>query len=149
MKTDIGNALCSTPGVSARVDQMSDAELVGMAAAVMDELKRRSEKRKASTETVTVGQDAGAGAIVRFEDGIPIDRPAWFYLPFLPGLSKYFQPSKVGSVSVYREPLPQGKVLVVTKGLEVVARVRVGGNRRKVEAGGALIEGRLTLTPDR
>jgi hypothetical protein len=128
---------------------MSDAELVGIAAAVMDELKRRSEKRRASTETVTVGQDTRAGVIVRFEDGMPVDRPAWFYLPFLPGLSKYFQPSRVGSVSVYREPLPQGKVLVITKGVKVISRVRVGGDRKKVEAGGAMIEGRLTLVPDR
>jgi hypothetical protein len=128
---------------------MSDSELVGIAAAALNELKRRSEKRKAFTETVTVGQDARAGAIVRFEDGTPVDRPAWFYLPFLSGLSKYFQPSKVGDISVYREPLPEGKVLVITKGPEVVARVRVGGDRNKVEAGGALIEGRLTPLPDR
>jgi hypothetical protein len=149
VNTDMGNTFCFTPGASIRMGQMSDAELIGMAAAVMDELKRRWEKRKASTETVTVGQDARAGAIVRFEDGTPVDRPAWFYLPFLPGLSKYFQPSRVGSVSVYREPLPEGKVLVITKGPKVVARVRIGGDRKKVEVGGALIEGRLTPLPER
>lgn len=148
MNTDIGMALCHTPGPSACVSQMSDAELIGIAAAAMGELKRRSERRKASTETVTVGQDARAGAIVRFEDGTPVDRAAWFYLPFLPGMSKYFQPIRRGSVSVYREALPEGQVLVITKGAEVVARVRVGGEQRKVEAGGAAIEGRLTLLPD-
>jgi hypothetical protein len=119
-----------------------------MAAAVMDELKRRSEKRKASTEIVTVGQDTRAGAIVRFEDGTPVDRPGWFYLPFLPGLSKFFQPSRVGSASLYQETLPEGKVLVITKGPEVVACVRVGGEYRRIEAGGALIEGRLTPLPE-
>lgn len=135
--------------INTRVCLMSDTELVGIATAIMDELKRRSEKREAYTEIVTVGQDARAGAIVRFEDGTPVDRPGWFYLPFLSGLSKYFQPSRHGSVSLYREALPEGKVLVITKGPEVVARVRVGGERRKIEACGAVIEGRLTLLPDR
>lgn len=133
--------------IDTRVGLLSDAELAGFAAAVMDELKRRSERRKASTETVTVGQNTREGAIVRFEDGTPVDRPGWFYLPFLPGLSKYFQPPRLGSASVYREVLPEGKVLVITKGPDVVARMRVGGDRRRIEAGGAMIEGRLTLIP--
>ncbi len=127
---------------------MSDAELIGIAATVMCELKRRSEKRNASAGTVMISQDTRAGAIVRFEDGTPVDRPAWFYLPFLLGMSKHFQPAKRGSASVYHEALPEGQVLMITKGPDVVARVRVGGEQRKIEAGGATIEGRLTLIPD-
>jgi hypothetical protein len=172
MDTDIGKPLRFTPHALALLDTgasrdfpvhggkittdintcaglMSDAELIGIAATVMDELKRRSEKRNASAGTVMISQDTRAGAIVRFEDGTPVDRPAWFYLPFLPGLSKYFQPARRGSASVYHEELPEGQVLVVTKGPDVVARVRVGGEQRKIEAGGATIEGRLTLIPDR
>ncbi len=134
--------------INMRVGLMSDAELIGIAAVVMSELKQRSQKRNASAETVTVGQDTRAGAIVRFEDGTPVDRPGWFYLPFLPGLSKYFQPFRHGSVFIYREALHEGQILQITKGPDVVVRVRVGGNRRKIEAGGAVAEGRLTLIPD-
>ncbi len=139
----------NTTDINNCADLMSDAELIGIAVTVMNELKRRSEKRNASTGTVMISQDARAGAIVRFDDGTPVDRPAWFYLPFLPGLSKYFQPARRGSASVYQEALPEGQILVVTKGPDVVARVRVGGEQRKIEAGGATIEGRLTLIPDR
>ena len=125
---------------------MSNGKLVELAVAVMGELKRRDELVKNDKKnTVSFSQDTRNGTIVRYEDGTPLDRSGWFYLPFIPG-SANFQPARIEGVSLYREVIEDGKVLKITRpGGEIVARVRVGGQKhRKVAAGGAMVSGQLS-----
>lgn len=124
---------------------MSEADLTALSVAALDELKRRSAARKNERAAITYSQNTKSGTIVRLEDGTPLDRPAWFYLPFLPGLSKAFQPVRQGNISHYREVLEAGKVLKITRLGETLARVRVGGDFKRVTIGESTIEGPITV----
>lgn len=124
---------------------MSEADLTALSVAALDELKRRSAARKNERAAITYSQNTKSGTIVRLEDGTPLDRPAWFYLPFLPGLSKAFQPVRQGNISHYREVLEAGKVLKITRLGETLARVRVGGDFKRVTMGESAIEGPITV----
>lgn len=124
---------------------MSEADLMALSVAALDELKRRSAARKNERAAITYSQNTKSGTIVRLEDGTPLDRPAWFYLPFLPGLSKAFQPVRRGNISHYREVLEAGKVLKITRLGETLARVRVGGDFKRVTIGESAIEGPITV----
>lgn len=124
---------------------MSEADLMALSVAALDELKRRSAARKNERAAITYSQNTKSGTIVRLEDGTPLDRPAWFYLPFLPGLSKAFQPVRQGNISHYREVLEAGKVLKITRLGDTLARVRVGGDFKRVTIGESTIEGPITV----
>ncbi len=129
------------------IASMSEADLMALSVAALDELKRRSAARKneRAAAAITYSQNTKSGTIVRLEDGTPLDRPAWFYLPFLTGLSKAFQPVRQGNISHYREVLEAGKVLKITRLGDTLARVRVGGDFKRVTIGESTIEGPITV----
>jgi len=41
------------------------------------------------------------GNIVKNTNGIPVDRPGWFWLPFMKEMSREFQPREIGGIKVY------------------------------------------------
>lgn len=101
-----------------RVEDLSDEELKDISIQILAELKERESKKK-----IVCSFTQKHSALVCTEDGTPVDRPSWFYLPFLKEASGMFQPKKTASGYLYNIH-EEGKVLTIRGTGE---RVRTGG----------------------
>ncbi|HAO94319.1 MAG TPA: hypothetical protein DCR11_10685 [Deltaproteobacteria bacterium] len=104
---------------------LEEHQLIDLAAKVMDELKRRMDSASVRSRRVEFTQTPST--LLTFEDGAPVDRSGWLYVPALRPISKAFQPKSLGAARLYSETLPEGTVLCVKDRREnnVVDRIKV------------------------
>lgn len=122
---------------------LTDEELKALAADALAELQARAMKKNHNV-VFTQTRDT----LVCLEGGVPADRAGWFYLPFLAGLSKAFQPKKLNGRQVYTESFPVNSILEIKnrKNGSILDRVKVGGGVNEVrKQGGFFMSGDLTL----
>lgn len=115
------------------LDVLSDDELEVLAADALAELQARAAKKNRHNVVFTQTRDT----LVCLENGAPADRAGWFYLPFLSGLSRAFQPKKLNGRQVYEECFPENTILEVKsrKDGAVLNRVKTGGARSGKQEG--------------
>lgn len=123
---------------------LSDEELKALATDALAELQARAMKKNHNV-VFTQTKDT----LVCLEGGVPADRAGWFYLPFLAGLSKAFQPKKLDGRQVYAQSLPVNSILEIKnrKDGSIFERIKVGGgvNAVRKQEGGFFMSGNFTL----
>jgi len=115
-------------------------ELIGIVFLCLRELKERHEKA-----VINVIFKQCKGTLV-MENGIPADRKGWLYLPFLSGVSGFFQPKIEADGATYCKLCNPGtKLLLSGVHKSTLVEVTEKNTEQTVEIDGAFIAGQVRI----
>lgn len=115
---------------------MSRKDLTEIAISALLELQARHQREK--EEGIPIEFVQSRESLLCTAEGVPIDRPEWFHIPFLREHSKAFQPSRTTKGSKYRAFFKEGQELTVRRSHPVV--MKVGGEVKVLnDADGSLL----------
>ncbi|MBI5644029.1 MAG: hypothetical protein HY954_11225 [Deltaproteobacteria bacterium] len=103
---------------------MSRKDLTEIAISALLELQARHQMEK--EEGIPIEFVQSRESLLCTADGVPIDRPEWFHIPFLREYSKAFQPSRTTKGNRYRAFFKEGQKLMV-RGSSHPVVMKVGG----------------------
>lgn len=123
---------------------LSSKDLTEIAISVLQELQARHQREK--EEGIPVDFIQSRENLLCTADGVPIDRPEWFHIPFLREHSKAFQPSRTTKGNRYRAFFKLGQELMV-RGASHPAVLKVGGEVEEMKDadGSLLVKGRFSI----
>jgi|GEM_PF-5265525 len=122
---------------------MSRKDLADIAIRALLELQARHQREK--EEGIPLEFVQSRESLLCTADGVPIDRPEWFHIPFLREHSKSFQPSRTTKGNRYRTFFKEGQELTVRRSDPVV--MKVGGEVKvlKDTDGSLLVKGPFSI----
>lgn len=122
---------------------LSSKDLTEIAISALQELQARHQRKK--EEGIPVEFVQSRESLLCTADGVPIDRPEWFHIPFLREHSKSFQPSRTTKGNRYRAFFKEGQELTVRRSDPVV--MKVGGEVKvlKDTDGSLLVKGPFSI----
>lgn len=116
---------------------MSSKDLTEIAISALLELQARHQREK--EEGIPVEFVQSRENLLCTADGVPIDRPEWFHIPFLREHSKAFQPSRTTKGNRYYAFFKEGQELTV-RGPSHSVVIKVGGKMKVLkDADGSLL----------
>lgn len=123
---------------------LSSTDLTEIAISVLLELQARHQREK--EEGIPVEFVQSRESLLCTADGVPIDRPEWFHIPFLREHSKAFQPSRTTKGNRYRAFFKEGQELTV-RGASHPVVLKVGGEVKvmKDADGSLLVKGPFSI----
>ena len=123
---------------------MSRKALTEIAISVLLELQARHQMEK--EEGIPIEFVQSRESLLCTSEGVPIDRPEWFHIPFLREHSKAFQPSRTTKGSRYRAFFKEGQELTV-RGASHPVVLKVGGEAKvmKDADGSLLVKGPFSI----
>lgn len=122
---------------------MSRKDLTEIAISSLLELQARHQREK--EEGIPIEFVQSRESLLCTTDGVPIDRPEWFHIPFLREHSKSFQPSRMTKGNKYRAFFKEGQELTVRRAHPVVMKVGGAVKVLKDADGSLLVKGPFSI----